>query len=104
MNIKQVARLLNDIGVETVVADTSLGPEIDYGVNYYKLMFNNSNSNSKWEFIYVPHERRSFGGEEIRKTFDNEASASKYYYLTELRSYFRNYYVRSEEHTSELQS
>jgi len=91
MNIKQVARLLNDIGVETVATDTSLGPDVDYGVNYYKLLFNNSNN--KWEFLYVPHERRSFGGEEIIKTFDDEASASKYYYLIELRSYFRNYYV-----------
>jgi len=91
MNIKQVARLLNDIGVETLVTDTSLGPDVDYGVNYYKLLFNNSNN--KWEFLYVPHERRSSGGEEIIKTFDDEASASKYYYLIELRSYFRSYYV-----------
>jgi|SRR5690625_45623 len=92
MNIKQVARLLNDIGVETVVADTSLGPEVDYGVNYYKLMFNNSNS--KWEFVYIPHERRSFGGEEIRKTFDDEASASKYYYLTELSTHYLFEYIQ----------
>src|SRR5690625_5056696 len=91
MNIKQVARLLNDIGVETLVTDTSLGPDVDYGVNYYKLLFNISNN--KWEFLYVPHERRSSGGEEIIKTFDDEASASKYYYLIELRSYFRSYYV-----------
>jgi len=91
MNIKQVARLLNDIGVETVVADTSLGPEIDYGVNYYKLILNNSNN--KWEFLYVPHERRSFGGEEIRKIFNDKAEAIKYYYLFQLHSYFFNNYV-----------
>src|SRR5690625_28757 len=95
MNIKQVARLLNDIGVETVATDTSLRPEIDYGVNYYKLILNNSNN--KWEFLYVPHERRSFGGEEIRKIFDDEASASKYYYLIKLRSYYYYKYIQPFE-------
>jgi len=92
MNIKQVARLLNDIGVETVATDTSLGPDVDYGVNYYKLMLNEDNN--KWEFLYVPHERRSFGGEEIRKTFDDEASASKYYYLIQLDSYYFYKYIQ----------
>src|SRR5690625_1152462 len=92
MNIKQVARLLNDIGVETVATDTSLGPEVDYGVNYYKLMLNKDNN--KWEFIYIPHERRSSGGEEIRKTFDNEASASKYYYLHELSTHYLFEYIQ----------
>src|SRR5690625_2111672 len=91
MNIKQVARLLNDIGVKTLATDDFLKPDVDYGVNYYKLILNQDNN--KWEFLYVQHERRSFGGEEIRKTFDDEASASKYYYLTELLSYFRKYYV-----------
>jgi len=92
MNIKQVARLLNDIGVETVATDTSLRPKIDYGVNYYMLKLNNETG--KWEFIYVPHERRSFGGEEIRKIFDDEASASKYYYLHELSSYYFFKYIQ----------
>src|SRR5690625_4637169 len=92
MNKKQVSRLLNDIGEETVATDTSLRPEIDYGVNYYKLNLNNSNN--KWEFLYVPHERRSFGGEEIRKTFDDEASASKYYYLHELSTHYLFEYIQ----------
>src|SRR5690625_683236 len=91
MNIKQVARLINDIGVETLVTDTSLGPDVDYGVNYYKLLFNNSNN--KWEFLYVPHERRSSGGEEIEKSFNDKAEAIKYYYLFQLNSYFFNHYV-----------
>src|SRR5690625_5657683 len=86
MDIKQVARFFNDIGVETVATDTSIRPEIDYGVNYYKLILNNSNN--KWEFLYVPHERRSSGGEEIRKFFYDEASASKYYYLHELSTHY----------------
>src|SRR5690625_4483920 len=92
MDIKQVARLLNDIGVETVATDTSLRPEIDYGVNYYKLILNNSNN--KWEFLYVPHERRSSGGEEIRKFFYDEASASKYYYLHELSTHYLFEYIQ----------
>jgi len=95
MNIKQVARLLNDIGVETVATDTSLGPDVDYGVNYYKLMLNKNNN--KWEFLYVPHEKRSTGGEELRKIFDDEASASKYYYLIQLESYFFYKYIQPFE-------
>src|SRR5690625_259393 len=91
MNIKQVARLLNDIGVETVATDTSLRPEIDNGVNYYMLKLNNETG--KWEFIYVPHERRSSGGEEIEKSFEDEAGASKYYYLHELSTYFLFKYI-----------
>src|SRR5690625_1431861 len=95
MNTNQVASLLNDISVETVATDTSLRPEIDYGVNYYKLMLNKSNN--KWEFLYVPNERRSFGGEEIRKIFDDEASASKYYYLIQLDCYFFYKYIQPFE-------
>src|SRR5690625_5044840 len=95
MNIKQVARLLNDIGVETVVTDTSLRPEIDYGVNYYMLKLNDETG--KWEFIYVPHERRSFGGEEIEKSFNDEAGASKYYYLRQLSSYYYSKYIQPFE-------
>src|SRR5690625_2178690 len=95
MNIKQVARLLNDIGVETVATDTSLRPEIDYGVNYYMLKLNNETG--KWEFIYVPHERRSFGGEEIEKSFNDEAGASKYYYLRQLSSYYYFKYIQPFE-------
>ena len=60
-------------------------------MNYYKLRLNKSKN--KWEFLYVPHERRSSGGEEVEKSYADESSASKYYYLMELRSYFRNYYV-----------
>jgi len=95
MNIKQVARLLNDIGVETVATDTSLRPKIDYGVNYYMLKLNDETG--KWDFIYVPHERRSFGGEEIEKSFEDEASASKYYYLIQLESYFYYKYIQPFE-------
>jgi|SRR5690625_362474 len=95
MNIKQVARLLKDIGVETVATDTSLRPEIDYGVNYYMLKLNDETG--KWEFIYVPHERRSFGGEEIEKSFNDEVGASKYYYLRQLSSYYYFKYIQPFE-------
>src|SRR5690625_5209678 len=95
MNIKQVARLLKDIGVETVATDTSLRPEIDYGVNYYMLKLNDETG--KWEFIYVPHERISFGGEEIEKSFNDEAGASKYYYLRQLSTYYYFKYIQPFE-------
>src|SRR5690625_861617 len=91
MNIKQVVRLLNDIGVETVATDTSLRPEIDYDVNYYKLMFNNDNN--KWEFFFMQRERQNSGGENLIKSFGDKAEAIKYYYLFQLHSYFFNHYV-----------
>src|SRR5690625_7143110 len=91
MNIKQVARLLNDIGVETIATDTSLGPDVDFGVNYYKLMLNKSNN--KWEFLFVPHEKRSSGGEKIKKSFDDKVEAIKYYNLLQLYSHYLNHYI-----------
>ena len=91
MNLKQVVRLLNDIGVETVATDTSLRPEIDYDVNYYKLMFNNGNN--KWEFFFMQRERQNSGGENLIKSFGDKAEAIKYYYLFQLHSYFFNHYV-----------
>src|SRR5690625_4217281 len=91
MNIKQVARLLNDIGVETVATDTSLGPDIDYDVNYYVLKLNNETG--KWEFLFMQRERQNSGGENLIKSFADKAEAIKYYYLFQLHSYFFNHYV-----------
>jgi|SRR5690625_327386 len=91
MNIKQVARLLNDIGVETVATDTSLGPDIDYDVNYYVLKLNNGTG--KWEFLFMQRERQNSGGENLIKSFADKAEAIKYYYLFQLHSYFFNHYV-----------
>src|SRR5690625_7189484 len=91
MNIKQVARLLNDIGVETVATDTSLGPDIDYDVNYYVLKLNNGTG--KWEFLFMQRERQNSGGENLIKSFGDKAEAIKYYYLFQLHSYFFNHYV-----------
>src|SRR5699024_11274469 len=51
----------------------------------------------KWEFIYVPHERRSFGGEEIEKSFNDEVGASNYYYLRQLSSYYYFKYIQPFE-------
>src|SRR5690625_4371188 len=91
MNIKQVARLLNDIGVETVTTDTSFGPDVDYGVNYYMLKLNNETG--KWEFFFMQRERQNSGGENLIKSFSDKAEAIKYYYLFQLHSYFFNNYV-----------
>src|SRR5690625_2470649 len=88
MNIKQVARLLNDIGVETVATDTSFGPDVDYGVNYYMLKLNNETG--KWEFFFMQRERQNSGGENLIKSFGDKAEAIKYYYLFQLHSYFFN--------------
>src|SRR5690625_274316 len=93
MNIKQVARLLNDIGVETVATDTSLGPDIDYDVNYYVLKLNNGTG--KWEFLFMQRERQNSGGENLIKSFADKAEAIKYYYLFQLHSYFLNHYVHT---------
>src|SRR5690625_7454008 len=88
MDIQQVARLLNNIGVETIATDTSLGPEVDYDVNYYKLRLNNN----KWEFLFMQRERQNSGGENLIKSFEYEAEAIKYYYIFQLYSYvFKNY-------------
>src|SRR5690625_7247336 len=91
MNIKQVARLLNDIGVETVATDTSLGPNIGYGVNYYMLKLNNETG--KWKFFFMQRERQNSGGENLIKSFGDKAEATKYYYLLQIHSYFFNQYV-----------
>src|SRR5690625_3583193 len=95
MNIKQVARLLNDIGVETVATDTSLGPDVDYGVNYYMLKLNNETG--KWEFLFMQRERQNSGGKNLIKSFDDEAEAIKYYYLFQLNPYFFNECVQPFE-------
>src|SRR5690625_3935987 len=95
MNIKQVARLLNDIGVETVATDTSLGPDVDYGVNYYLLKLNNQTG--KWEFLFMQRERQNSGGENLIKSFEDEAEAIKYYYLFQLHSYFFKHYIQPFE-------
>src|SRR5690625_4404234 len=92
MNIKQVARLLNDIGQPMIVTDTYLEPDVDYGENYYKLRLNSKVN--KWEFLFMERERQSSGGENLEKSFDDEASASKYYYLHELSTYYLFNYIQ----------
>src|SRR5690625_2431743 len=88
MNIKQVARLLNDIDRPMIITQTTLEPDVDYGVNYYMLKINNATG--KWEFLFMQRERQSEGGENLIQSFDDEAEAIKYYYLFQLSSYFFN--------------
>lgn len=98
MNIKKIARLLNGIGKPMIATNTSLKPDVDYGINYYKLRLNKDNN--KWELLYCPHERRSSGGEEVEKSFNDEASASKYYYLFQINSHFYEKYIRRFNHNN----
>lgn len=89
MNIKKTAYLLNITGVKTIATDTCIRPDVNYGVNYHELRLNNK----EWEFLSIPRERRSFGGEKVLKIFENEVEASKYYFLTQLHSYYFNQYI-----------
>jgi len=91
MNIKQVARLLHDIDRPMIITQTTLEPDVDYGVNYYMLKLNNETG--KWEFFFMQRERQNSGGENLIKSFGDKAEAIKYYYLFQLHSYFFNYYV-----------
>lgn len=88
MNIKQVTRLLNDEGIPTILKSNSIEQDRDQGESYYKLQL----ETNKWELLFVQRENRSSGGEKVLKTFDDESSASKYYYLSTLSSfYFRKH-------------
>src|SRR5690625_1809263 len=91
MNIKEVARLLNDIDRPMIITQTTLEPDVDYGVNYYMLKLNNETG--KWEFFFMQRERQNSGGENLIKSFGDKAEAIKYYYLFQLHSYFFNNYV-----------
>ena len=91
MNIKQVARLLNDIDRPMIITQTTLEPDVDYGENYYMLKLNTENA--KWEFLFMQRERQNSGGENLIKSFEDEAEAIKYYYLFQLHSYFFKHYV-----------
>jgi len=95
MNMKQVARLLNDIDRPMIITQTTLEPEVDYGENYYMLKLNNKTD--KWEFLFMQRERQSEGGENLIQSFDDEAEAIKYYYLFQLNSYFFKHYIQPFE-------
>lgn len=66
MNINQVAMLLNKIERPMIATNTSIKPDIDHGINYYKLRLNNDNN--KWELLYCPYEKSKvyFIGEDGR--------------------------------------
>lgn len=89
MNIKQVAKLLNENNIPVKLTETTLEEERGLSENYYAL----KHTNGTWEFLFVKCERHNPGVEEIVKEFDNEADASKYFYLFELNQYFWNNYV-----------
>ncbi len=90
MNIKQVDRLLNDIGRLTIATNISLEEESDLGENYYKVRLNNND----WEFLFIERERQNTGGESLIKTFDNKIDAIKFYYLFQLHRHFFNHYIQ----------
>lgn len=83
MNIKQVTRLLNNHGISVISTNASIEQVRGQGENYYKLRLNND----KWNFLFI---RVRNNDERVIESFADEASASKYYYLTEMRRYFRD--------------
>src|SRR5690625_3357016 len=95
MNIKQVARLLHDIDRPMIITQTTLEPDVDYGVNYYMLKINNETG--KWEFFFMQRERQNSGGENLIKSFGDKAEAIKYYYLHQLSTYFFFKYIQPFE-------
>ncbi len=80
MNIVQVSKLLNNESIVTIYTKNSLEEYREQDDNFYKLEF----SGNAWEFLFVSCEKNSKGIKETLKTFNDETSASMYYYLFEL--------------------
>ena len=93
MNIKQVWRLLNEIGRKTIYVENSLEEFHGQSENYYKL----EKSNDKWFYLFVKIERNSDGIREEEKIFDNEEEASKFYYLVQLSTYYYKNHINEFE-------
>ena len=64
MNIKQVARLLNEADIKTRCEINLLEGVIGRDENYYRL----EKKNEKWIYIFVNCEKGKPGIEEIQKT------------------------------------
>src|SRR5690625_7238295 len=64
-------------------------------MKYYLLKLNNQTG--KWEFLFMQRERQYSGGENLIKSFEDEAEAIKYYYLFQLHSYFFKHYIQPFE-------
>jgi len=92
MDIKQVARLLTEFRIPVVFTNNYLEQEHDQGESYYKVRQNEINN--KWEYLFI---RERQNDKRVIASFKDESSASKYYYLTELRQYFRDHYIQPFE-------
>lgn len=89
MNINQVTRLLNSINRKTISGESYIEQFHEQSENYYKL----AKKDEKWVVLFVIGERKTEEVEEVKKVFDNESEASKYYYLFELGRYCWKQYI-----------
>lgn len=98
MNIKLVHQLLADKNIKTTVTDTSIEESLEPWENRYKLQL----KEEKWIFMFVKWEK-SDGKEEILKVFNDEETASKFYYFHRLHSYcFWKYVLPFEENNADI--
>ncbi|MEI3614499.1 hypothetical protein [Pseudogracilibacillus sp. SO30301A] len=89
MNITLIHRLLTGKNIKIIATDTSLQEDLGPWENHYKLRF----KDGKWEFVFVQWEK-SDGREKVLKYFDNEETASKFFYLYQLKKHYFYQYIR----------
>ncbi|MEI3604980.1 hypothetical protein SPD48_04690 [Pseudogracilibacillus sp. SE30717A] len=96
MNIKLIHELLTDKNIKMIATNTSIEEDPGEWDNHYKLQL----QNGKWEFIFVRWEK-SDGEEKVLKFFDDEETASKFFYLHRLNSYYLWQYIFPFEENNE---
>lgn len=89
MNIQVIHRLLTDKNIKIIATNTSLEEDPGPWENHYKLRF----KDGKWAFLFVQWEK-SDGREQVLKYFDDEETASKFFYLYQLKKYYFYQYIR----------
>lgn len=87
INLSQVARLIRNFHLPIIETDTSIAEEESFQAAGYKEI---RLHNGEWEFVIFPERYKD---EKVLKTFKDERSASKYFYLVMLNSYFANNYI-----------
>lgn len=88
MDIRLIHDLLLKKNIRTIVSDTSIEEDQGPWENYYKLRL----KEDKWEFVFVEWEK-SDGREKVLKIFDDEQTASKFFYLYQLHYYYLDNYL-----------
>ena len=88
MNIRLIHKLLLNKNIKTIASDTSIEEDQGPWENHYKLRL----KEEKWEFVFVEWEK-SDGREKVLKVFDDEQTASKFFYLYQLHYYYLDHYL-----------